>query len=498
MLYTRTTKTASGATAVQVVRYENRKKIVVTHIGSAHYQKELLSLKRTAARLIKKISRQRSLLPDKDQRPANLLPLDKCRYVGIRYSFLYETLSRIFILFKFHLFHNQLLTDLVLMRIVEPASKLRSLKLLKQYFNVKHSRRDFYRELPALSNLKDQAENKILTVAKNYFNFDFSLVFYDVTTLYFESFEPDDLRKCGFSKDNKAGQPQILIGLMVTVDGFPVAYEVFAGNKFEGHTFIPVITTFQCKHQIKQLTVVADAAMLSFENMQELNKNGLCYIVGARLSNISKTLLKDINNNLLRTNGQTIRLTTDYGNLVCGFSLERFRKDKREMEKQIQKAEIALQEPGKLKRIKFVKNTGRTRLELNNELIEKQKMLLGIKGYYTNLPPETDNQIIIKHYHNLWRVEQSFRIAKHDLQMRPIYHSKEQAIKTHVLICFMALAVSKYMELKTGKSLKHIIQSLKGVTDARIFNMLTQKEIVLCSEIPDETKSLLQQFDVWY
>lgn len=498
MFHTRTTKTGSGAIAVQVVRYENRKKLIVVHIGSAHSEAEILLLKQTAAQWIEKTSRQRRLLPEEPQTSHNLLPLDKCRYLGIRYTFMCEILSQVLILFKFHLLHTPLLTDLILMRIVEPVSKLHSLELLEQYFGIKRNLNNFYRQLKTLPDLKDQAEHKILMVAKKHFHFDFSLVFYDVTTLYFESFAPDELRQCGFSKDNKANQPQVLIGLMVNADGFPIAYEIFPGNTFEGHTFIPVIAAFQKKHHIDRLTVVADAAMVSFKNMEALNKNNLSYIVGARLGNLPTSLFQRITNSLPRTDRATIRLPTPYGDLICNFSSDRFRKDKHEMEKQIRRATTAIRESANGKRMKFLKNTGSTRYELNIALVEKQTQLLGVKGYYTNLPRETDDQSIIKHYHNLWRVEQAFRIAKCDLQMRPIYHFKEQTIKAHILICFMALAVSKYMELKTGKSLKHIVQSLKGVTDARILNTLTQKEIILRSEIPDETTHVLRKLGVWY
>jgi len=168
-----------------------------------------------------------------------------------------------------------LLTDLVLMRIIEPASKLRSLELLKDYFGVKHLRKHFYEALPQIATLKDQVEKKAIALAKKEFNFDFSLVFYDVTTLYFESFKADDLRKPGFSKDGKSAQPQIVIGLIVNYDGFPIAYEIFEGNRFEGHTLIPVILAFKKKHKIKTLTVVADAAMISQDNIKALEENGI-------------------------------------------------------------------------------------------------------------------------------------------------------------------------------------------------------------------------------
>lgn len=498
MYHIRTTKTGSGATALQVVRYENRKMIVVAHIGSAHTLAESRAAKLTAKQWIDRISRQQLLFPDKKKSASTLISLQKCQYLGFYYNFSYEIFSQIFIRFKFHTLRHNLLNDLALVRIIEPSSKLHSLKLLKDFFGIKHFRQYFYQALPQIAALKDKVETRVLATAKQEFNFNFSLIFYDVTTLYFESFREDEFRKRGFSKDNKAQQPQILIGLVVNANGFPIAYETFEGNKFEGHTLIPVIRDFQQKHQIKTLTIVADAAMLSFENLQSLQQNKLHYIVGARLGNLPLGLIKEISAKLNQINNAVIRLKTKHGDLICGFSASRFRKDKHEMEKQIQKVQFALQKPACIKRLKFLKKTGKTEFQINRALIKKTTMLLGLKGYYTNLPSKIDNELIISHYHNLWHVEQSFRIAKSDLQIRPIYHFKKDAIKTHLLICFMALAVSKYLEIKTGKSIKQIVQLLKKVTDARILNMLTNQEITLRSEIPAELKTILSKLGLSY
>lgn len=498
MFYIRTTKTASGSTAVQVVRYENRQKIIVAHIGSARNAKELSLLKQNAAAWIEKTTRQQKLRLFHSAASTHLIPLDKCKYLGVRYSFIYEVLSRLFTVFKFHLLRRPLLTDLALIRIVEPTSKLRSVELLKEYFGIQHQRRNLYRQIPVLAAQKNHIESQVLTVARKQFNFDFSLVFYDVTTLYFESGTQDELRRPGFSKDFRAHKPQILIGLVVNAKGFPIAYEIFEGNKFEGHTIIPIITALQRRHRIKQLTVVADAAMLSIANMQALQKNGLRYIVGARIGNLPDRLTRKINLKLKQIDGASQRFTSGHGILICDFSATRFRKDKHEMEKQIRKARFALQDPSKMKRLKFVKNVSHSRYQLNTELIEKTKLLLGIKGYYTNLPSKISNDTIINHYHNLWHIEQAFRIAKNDLRIRPMYHFKKQAIQTHILICFMALAISKYIEIKTGRSIKSVIKTLKSVTDARILNTLTEKEVVLRSEIQDDTKQILKQLGVWY
>lgn len=498
MYHIRTTKTASGAIAVQIVFYKNRKLIVARHIASAHTAEQLKAAKMSAQKWIEKVSNQPPLFPDQKNISNNLIPLQKCRYLGFRYYFLYETFVRVFAYFKIRALRQNLLTNLAIMRIVEPTSKLQALWLIKEYFGIRHSRKCFYEMLPKTGALKDRIETKVLAIAKKELNFDFSLVFYDVTTLYFESSQSDDFRKTGFSKDNKPQQPQILVALIVNKEGFPVAYEIFEGSKFEGHTLIPVITAFKRKHKIKTATVVADAAMLSLDNIKQLTDNHLCYIVGVRTGNLPISLIRIISSKLGQRDGASLRFATNHGTLICDFSLKRYRKDKQEMERQIKKAKNLLKEPWAIKRTKFLKNKNNIGYALNIELIQKTKLLLGIKGYYTNLGSEVSNTDIISHYRNLWHVEQAFRIAKSDLKIRPIYHFKRYAIEAHVLICFMALAVSKYMEIKTGRSIKSMNKLFKSVTDARILNTLTNKEIILRSDLSEELKQILSKLNLSY
>jgi len=488
MLYTRTTRTASGATAVQVVRYQKRQVKVVKHFGSAHDKESLAALKLLAVEWIETQTQQLTLWPQQEP-SSHVFVLEKIRYLGFRYGLLYEVLSKFIRSFKFNLLKNNFLTDLVVARIAAPSSKLQALEYLEEFMGIKYPRSELYRQMPRLSGLQGKVESKVFDVARKEFNFTFSLVFYDVTTLYFESFEEDELRKPGFSKDNKSQQPQILIGLLVTPEGFPVAYQIFEGNKFEGHTLIPVILKFKRKHRIKTLTVVADAAMISADNIIALNRSKLNYIVGARTAKLPLKLIREISARLDHRDGMTMRIPTgDYGDLICEFSAKRFAKDRREMDKQIRRAEYLLKDPATIKRTKFIKSDNENTYTLNADLVEKTTLLLGIKGYYTNLGPSVSDQLIIEHYHNLWHVEHAFRIAKSDLRIRPIYHFKQHTIKAHVLICFMALALCKYLELKSGKSIKHIIKLIKAVTDGRLLNLLTQEEITLRSEIKEETK----------
>ena len=462
--------TASKAKAVQIVRYQNNRRIILHHIGSAHSETELQELMLLAEEWIKDYSKQLSVFPDES--PNKLLHLNHCTFIGVQYRYFYQQINTI--QDKIGLGGlPPLLNDLVTMRIFEPASKLRSLELMEQFFGIGHSRKSYYKIAPQCIELKETVEQKVVAFAKQCYSFDFDIVFYDVTTLYFETFEEDELRKNGFSKDSKSQQPQILVALMVTKEGFPIAYEIFSGNTFEGHTIIPVVKNF---------IVVADAAMISAENIAQLTQNGINYIVGARLGNIAAELLANIDKQIDRQDGKSIRIKTELGYLICSYSSVRYRKDLYEMNKQIEKAKQVIEAPSKSKKIKFTK-TNKHQFELNKELIEKTQKLLGIKGYYTNLEEATvDNKTIIERYHELYRIEQAFRVSKSDLQTRPIFHFKEQPIKLHILICFMALVISKHIEIKATVSIRRFIDEAKKTADGQILNHITKKSVTIKAE----------------
>jgi transposase len=465
----------------------------VRHIGTARSEAEKVDLLILANEFITKISKQPHLF--ENNKSDNIFYINQTEFIGVYYTFLYDLIYKLILLIGFDKLNNNLLLDLVVMRMMEPASKLRSIELLKEYFGINHRRQSYYNAAPQWLKLKLQAENIALAFAQKHYAFNFDILFYDVTTLYFEAFEEDELRKNGFSKDNKSQQPQILIALMVTKEGFPIAYEVFAGNTFEGHTIIPVVKEFAKQQNVKFFTIVADAAMISTENINELISNDLNYIVGARLGNLSSDLIKEIDHHLLREDGKNIRIKTDKGYLICSYSIVRYRKDKHEMEKQVAKAEAIVKAPSKSKKIKFTKAKDE-QITLNEALIEKNKKLLGIKGYYTNLEEaKVSNVSIIERYHELYKIEQAFRISKSDLQTRPIFHFKEEPIKLHLLICFIALVLSKHIELKTNTSIKKFIHECKKITDARLKNKITSKESKIRASMTHEINDILQKIN---
>jgi transposase len=489
----RVVKTSSKAQAVQVVRYQNNKRIVLKHIGSAHAEEALSDLLILAQEWIRDNTNQLSIFPDEN--PNKLLHLNHSTFIGIKYCFFYAQVRAILNVIKLDDL-PVLLNDLVAIRIFEPASKLRSLDLLNQFFGISHSRKTYYKIAPDCIDLKKTVEKKVADFAGLHYSFNFDILFYDVTTLYFETFEEDELRKNGFSKDNKSQQPQILIALMVSKEGFPVAYEVFSGNTFEGNTIIPVIKDFINRNGVSKFTVVADAAMISAENIQKLTQNNINYIVGARLGNISTTLLETIDKTIIREDGKSIRIKTDNGYLICSYSSIRYRKDRYEMEKQIEKAQQVIAKPSKSKKMKFTQ-TKEQKIVLNQGLIEKTQKLLGIKGYYTNMSVSVaDNKMIIERYHELYKIEQAFRISKNDLQTRPIFHFKEQPIKLHILICFIALVVSKHIELKTGISIRKFIDESKKIVDGEILNHITNKIVTIKAQPTQKMKEFIAKLEL--
>ena len=194
MHHIRTTKTASNSTAVQIVKYVDRRMIIVNHVGSVHTVGDIETLKNIATDWIEKNTKQSSLFA-LDSKKSSQTILDQFEYVGVHFSFIYEVLHKILDRFKFFSFDNIILNDLVIMRLFEPASKLRSFELLQEYFGISHRRQTFYEELQKLVKLKNSVEKLVTKIAIEEFGFDFSLVFYDVTTLYFESFKADELRE---------------------------------------------------------------------------------------------------------------------------------------------------------------------------------------------------------------------------------------------------------------------------------------------------------------
>lgn len=385
---------------------------------------------------------------------------------------------------------HELFRHLVLCRIVHPGSKLKTVDYMRRYHGKEVSVMQVYRFLDQFSQQNQQlAEQIVFEHSRSVLGGVLSTVFYDVTTLYFEASDEDDLRQTGYSKDGKHQNPQILIGLLVGRNGLPLAYQMFEGSQFEGHTFIPVLESFTRQLSGEKPIVVADAGLLSKGNMEALQSAGYGFILGARLKNEPVAIRTQI---LGRKplEGKPKELKRKDGNrLIIGFSKARAQKDASNRKKGLNRLEKAYK-AGRLTKEHlnkkgynlYLKMEGDTAVTINYEAFKTDAHWEGLKGYVTNT--KLKRLDVIANYHHLYHIESAFRMSKTDLKVRPIYHRIENRIKAHLSIAFCAYAVLKELE-KTLKDWKINISTKRAVA-------LTQNMYAIHYWLPDSKKNLTQ------
>lgn len=360
-------------------------------------------------------------------------------------------LGRIFDEIGFNKIKDELFKELVIARISFPKSKLKTSQYLFRYKQIDCDEDQIYRYLDKLYNTQKEAVQQIsykhtLKIMNNEIN----IVFYDVTTLYFEIDQEDELRKAGFSKDGKHQNPQIVLGLLVSKNGYPLAYEIFEGNKFEGHTMMPVIDGFKQKYKLDKMVVIADSGLLSKFNIEQLQFNGYEFILGARIKNETEFIKKKILG-LELNNGESAVIRKGGLKLIITYSEDRAKKDKYNRDKGIRTLEKHIR-TGRLRKSsinnrgynKFLKMDGEIKVTIDKDKLEKDSKWDGLKGYITNA--KLRKAQIIENYQHLWQIEKAFRVAKSDLKIRPIYHRLQRRIEAHICISFTAYKVYKELE----------------------------------------------------
>jgi transposase len=482
MAFIRKVKTASGATAVQIAHKEHGQIVRIEHFGSAHNAAELASLLLLARKHLR--GDQLSLFAD----PVTPLKISLKQSVS---SVLLQVLSDQYCMLGFDQLKDDFFAYLCIARIVEPTSKLDSLRVLTELGVTGISKNRLYR---CLGQVIDRDYRRTLTkqcfdkVAAQGIN----LILYDVTTLYFEMQEEDDYRKSGMSKERRI-EPQILVGLLVDPCGFPLGIHSFEGNTAETNTILPVLEAFKEQHNLQDITVVADASMLSSKNLEALTQSGYTYIVGSRLHKIPYDIAEYQKTQELTDN--QIITTKLKGNqrIIYQYREKRAQLDIRNIEKQITKAEKIINGQLAVHKAKFLSIKTKDK-QLNQKLIDKAKALAGVKGYVTNLAVPDDQ--VIASYHQLWHVEQSFRMSKSDLKARPIFHQKRDSIEAHLTVVFTALAIGKMIENRTGISIKRFVNTLRPIRSGIV--IINGKEYPAKADIPSEVRSLLHKLQSGY
>lgn len=496
-MFLRKVKNKSGNVSVQVVKKVRRKNKVLKHLGTARTSLELDHLVKTSHEYIK---HQRinsgviSFFDSRFEKSALEKLLAKLSFTQSLETATYQFLEYFYKLIGLGRLNDQCFQDLVIARIIKPSSKRQTREFLELRLGKKYSLTKVYRILrKAFSKqYKDQIEQIVQEFVTNTINPVISVVFFDVTTLYYEAFDEDDVRKCGFSKDYKHGQPQVMVALTVTTHGIPLAMRMFPGNTFEGHILLPCIKEIAARFQSDDCVVVADSAMLSKDNLDLLEEHELKYIVGARLGNLSKKLFQAIIK-MPKIDKTTIRLLlTDKRFMTVAYSAKRARKDKHDREKQIKKAKEVLAKPEKIsRRYKFISLNKKEVHKLNKTLIKKAEQLEGLKGYVSNARKLEDEKIVSK-YAELWQVEKAFRMSKSDLKARPIFHTIKQSIEAHLLIVFTALVIARYVELTSKKSINKTVKILSQIKEIVVQDPVSRETASKFTKLNPEAKKLLK------
>jgi len=402
-----------------------------------------------------------------------------------------------------------LFRDIVLARIANPLSKRGSVALLEE---------DFGRslDLDAVYEMMDKIDDAAVTRlndltyahTKRLFPDKIDIIFFDCTTIYFEAFEEDELRKNGYSKDLTFNQPQVLIALMVTKEGLPVGYQAFPGDTHEGHTVIPFIENLQERYQIGTVVFVGDAAMFSERNLKEFEERGIEYIVGSRLHNIPKKLQAQILDEKNYTDvkeGEYRIGQFSYGarTLLVSWRKGRADKDAHDRDKAIERTKKKLEKKKNPKEYlgnggakKYLAVSAGATIALNEDKIKEDRRWDGLHGVVTNAK-NLSHQDILAQYGNLWQVEESFRVTKHDLKVRPVFHWKPERVRAHLAICYAAYALVRYLEHRvrlqyTHLSPERIRQTLLRVQTSILYDRKKKLRYALPSRMSQEAKKIYQ------
>jgi hypothetical protein len=473
--YVRTVKTSSGATAVQIVYSYHRGSRKIDHIGSAHDDAGL--------ELLKAVARQR-LAAGQEELDLGLERTEPARrgagggplpITSTRMEHLWQALSRGYdgLGFGRAAGGDEVFRQLVLARIIEPVSKLDSLRVLEEAGITPVSYATLRRRLPAYAK-EPWRQGLSAACAAHAGLGPASLVLYDVSTLYFETDAGDGFRESGFSKERRL-EPQITIGLLTDAGGFPLMVSAFEGNRAETKTMLPVIEAFMAAHQLPDVTVVADAGMISEANQKAIEAAGLSFILGAKIPHLPYVVAQwrrehpdePVPDGHVFTQPWPAGPNGGRRDQVVYYQYKagRARRTLRGIDEQVAKAEQAVTGKAPVKRNRFIQLSEGTH-SVNRELEAKARALAGIKGYVTNLRACPDGtpvtaEFVIGSYHQLFQIEKSFRMAKSDLQARPIYHRKRDPIEAHLTIVFAALAVSRWIEARTSWSIRKFVKTAR-------------------------------------
>ncbi len=415
-------------------------------------------------------------------------------------------IEKVFTSIGFDRVSDDILKFLVLARLSHPMSKAGTVEYLKSHFDQDIGLHKIYRYLDKLYNSQQELIQKIsVDHTRKILGNNIGLLFYDVTTLYFEANQGDDFREGGFSKDGKHSNPQVVLGLLVSKDGYPLSYSIFGGSQYEGRTMLPLVEDFISRFKLEDFVIVADSGLLNGTNITLFESFGYKYIIGARIKNESNSIKKWILS-LEKVDGELNEYPKAANTrLIIGYSEKRASKDRynrekgiKRLEKQFKKGSITKENINKRGYNKFLEITSDVKVKINQEKIEEDKKWDGLKGYITNtsLPAKQ----VYEQYRGLWIIENAFRLTKGKLEIRPIFHFTERRIEAHVCICFVAYKVYKELEriLKlngVGISVEKVLNIAKTIATIKLKLPKSKETITRTMFLTPQQKSISKLYE---
>jgi transposase len=409
---------------------------------------------------------------------------------------------------------SEIIRNIVLARIANPASKRSSVSFLENNYGINLKLDAVYRSMKKIDEqVIERIQAKALHAAQGMLKEKIDVLFYDATTLYFESFTEDELRSNGYSKDNKFNQVQVLLTIFVTSQGIPVGYEVFLAVL--GHTLLTSLASLKQRYDLDKIVFVADSGMLNADNINLLEQEGYRYIVGGRIKNMDKSTTSEI---LKRDDYTKLELGSesyeakvitlkDDKKLIVSYSDKRAYKDKKDRNTALLKLQKKLNKSKAVKSLiggsgykKYLKIQGSGNIEIDEQKFKSAALWDGLHGVITNIPNPNVAEILHQ-YKGLWQVEETFRITKHDLKVRPMFHWNPQKIKAHIAICFMALVVIRNLEHRINlqrekMSPERIRKVLTSVQISVVRHIKDQRLIAIPSRISEDAKIIYKTFDL--
>lgn len=493
-MFLRKLKNRSGSISVQIISKAHGKYKVIKTIGSGRSEQQIQKLWLIGKQEIDRQSAQSKIFNSEQdtlvEQVMESLANASIKTVGPELIF-----GKIYDYIGFGSVDKVMFRHLVIARLAFPLSKLKTVEYLYRYQGIHLDIDAIYRFLDKLNNeLKTQIEQIAFAHTLKVLKGNLNVVFYDMTTLYFEASDEDDLRKTGFSKDGRHQNPQIYLGLLVGLGGYAIGYDIFEGGTYEGHTLIPFLEKITTRFNLGKPVIIADAGLLSNDNLKALEQENYQYILGARIKNEQEQIKQKILSNNW-DDGKAIHIRkNNKTKLIVAFSQKRAAKDEHNRKRGLQRLEKRIKS-GKLTKSninnkgynKYLKLQGKLTIEIDYEKFEADQAWDGLKGYITNT--RLSGNQVIENYNNLWHIEKAFRMSKTDLRIRPIYHRLKHRIEAHICISFTAYCV--YKELERILMLEKSTLSLKTAAE------LTQNMYQITYTLPDSkhTKSKLLKMD---